>query len=392
MAFGPLFAIMSRERAKLSYRWQPAVLNRWAVSGGRLMRMEETGQPFRIPTCPVCAAQLVDADGVPLSEEEFSRRKRSCPECGSALWQADISGPRRYPLADYVKNHMPGFFDLLIGDEVHEYKGRGSAQGIAAGVLADACGRSLTLTGTLLGGYSSTLFHLLYRFSPDIRSEFGRSEEGRWINRYGFVEHSIGKDDGHSVEDGRNSRRRKYRKVVKERPGLAPSALFHLIGNSVFLRLSDVASGLPDYDEQVMLTAMDPDADATGFSQKSAYEKLFEKLRHAMVKALADGSRRLLSTYLQSLLAYPDGCTRGETVFDPASGEPLIQVPPLGRGPLLPEGEGALGSGRSGATRGSARPGLRDAHGHARHHRPHGRHAHPAWVQGGRDEGGLRGS
>ena len=267
VAFGPLFVIMSRERAKLSYRWQPAILNRWAVSGGRLMRDEETGFPFRIPSCPVCAAQLVDADGVPLSDEEFSRRKRSCSECGSALWQADNSGPRRYPLADYVKNHMPGFFDLLIGDEVHEYKGRGSAQGIAAGVLADACGRSLTLTGTLLGGYSSTLFHLLYRFSPDIRSEFGRSEEGRWINRYGFVEHSIGKDDGHSVEDGRNSRRRKYRKTVKERPGLAPSALFHLIGNSVFLRLSDVASGLPDYDEQVMLTAMDHDADTTGFSQ-----------------------------------------------------------------------------------------------------------------------------
>ena len=135
---------------------------------------------------------------------------------------------------------------------------------------------------------------------------------------------------------GRNSRRRKYRKVVKERPGLAPSALFHLIGNSVFLRLSDVASGLPDYDEQVMLTAMDPDTDATGFSQKSAYEKLFEKLRHAMVKALADGSRRLLSTYLQSLLAYPDGCTRGETVFDPASGEPLIQVPPLAEDRVYP--------------------------------------------------------
>ena len=277
-----------------------------------------------------------------------SRRRSSpaasgrAPSAASALWQADNSGPRRYPLADYVKNHMPGFFDLLIGDEVHEYKGRGSAQGIAAGVLADACGRSLTLTGTLLGGYSSTLFHLLYRFSPDIRSEFGRSEEGRWINRYGFVEHSIGKDDGHSVEDGRNSRRRKYRKVVKERPGLAPSALFHLIGNSVFLRLSDVASGLPNYDEQVMLAGMDHDADTTGFSQKSAYEKLFEKLRHAMVKALADGSRRLLSTYLQSLLAYPDGCTRGETVFDPASGEPLIQVPPLAEDRVYPKEKALL--------------------------------------------------
>ena len=48
---------------------------------------------------------------------------------------------------------MKGFFDLLIGDEVHEYKGRGSAQGIAAGVLADVCGKSLSLSGTLMGGY-----------------------------------------------------------------------------------------------------------------------------------------------------------------------------------------------------------------------------------------------
>ena len=242
---GPLFAVMSRERAKLSYRWMPAVARRWAASGGRLMRDEETGEPFRVPCCPVCNSQIVDRDGVPLTDEELSCRKRSCAHCGSALWQADPSGPRRYPLSDYVKKRMKHFFALLIGDEVHEYKGRGSAQGIAAGVLADSCGKSLTLTGTLTGGYSSTLFHLLYRFSPEIRSEFERSEEHRWIQRYGFEEHTIGKPDGDAVEDGRYSRRRKYRKVVRERPGLAPGALFHLIGNSVFLRLSDVASGLP---------------------------------------------------------------------------------------------------------------------------------------------------
>ena len=56
---------------------------------------------------------------------------------------------------------MKGFFDLLVTDEVHEYKSRGSAQGIAAGILADACGKSLSLTGTVMGGYASTLFHLL---------------------------------------------------------------------------------------------------------------------------------------------------------------------------------------------------------------------------------------
>ena len=339
---GPLFAVMSRERAKLSYRWSPAVVRRWAASGGRLIRDEETGEPFRVPCCPVCTAQIVDKDGVPLTDEDLSRRKLGCAHCGSALWQADPSGPRRYPLSDYVKNRMKGFFDLLVGDEVHEYKGRGSAQGIAAGVLADACGTSLTLTGTLTGGYSSTLFHLLYRFSPEIRTEFGRSDEHRWIQRYGFEEHTIGKPDNDSVEDGRYSRRRKYRKVTRERPGLAPSALFHLIGNTVFLRLSDVASGLPPYEEQILLSSMDSEEDATGYSQRGAYNHVFDKLREALADALAKGSKRLLAAYLQTLLAYPDGCTRGETVFDPRTGDVIVQVPPLSEEKIYPKEQALL--------------------------------------------------
>ena len=334
---GPLFAVMSRERAKLSYRWKPAVVQRWAVARGRLVRDEETGEPFQVPCCPVCTTQIVDKDGVPLTYTQLNRRKRTCPHCNSPLWQADGSSLRRYPLADYVKHRMKGFFDLLIGDEIHEYKGRGSAQGIAAGILADVCGKSLSLSGTLMGGYSSTLFHLLFRFSPEIRTEFGRSEEHRWIKRYGFEEYTMGKPDDEAIEDGRNSRRRRYRKVVRERPGLVPSALFHLIGNTVFLRLSDVASGLPDYTEQVMLSGMDSGEDATGYSQRSAYDTVFEELRRKLADALSKGSRRLLSTYLQTLLAYPDGCTRGETVFDPESGEVIVQVPPLSEEKLYPK-------------------------------------------------------
>ena len=339
---GPLFAIMSRERAKLSYRWQAAYTERWATSRGGLIRDEEMGEPFRVPCCPICASQIVDKDGVPLTAEEMGRKRRTCAGCGSALWQADPKGPKRYPLADYIKKRMKGFFELLVTDEVHEYKGRGSAQGIAAGVLADSCGRSLTLTGTLTGGYSSTLFHLLYRFSPAIRTEFGRSEEGRWIQRYGFEEHTIGKDDDESVEDGRFSRRRRYRKVVRERPGLAPAALFHLIGNSVFLRLSDVASGLPSYEEQILLSSMDSEPDSYGYTQRGAYGTLYDKLRAALADALAKGSRKLLSTYLQSLLAYPDGCTRGETVFDPESEDVLVAVPPLSEEKLYPKEKALL--------------------------------------------------
>ncbi len=334
---GPLFAVMSRERAKLSYRWVPAVEQRWAVARGRLVRDEETGEPFRVPCCPVCTVQVLDKDGVPLTHAQLNRKKRVCNQCGSPLWQADGASLRRYPLADYVKHRMKNFFDLLLTDEVHEYKGRGSAQGIAAGILADACGRSLSLSGTLMGGYASTLFHLLYRFSPEIRTEFGRSEEHRWIKRYGFEECTMGKPDDTAVEDGRNSRRRRYRKVTRERPGLVPSALFHLIGNTVFLRLADVASGLPPYEEQVMLSGMDSAEDSTGYSQRSAYDTVFEELRKKLADALSKGSKRLLSTYLQTLLAYPDGCTRGETVFDPESGEPIVMVPPLSEERMYPK-------------------------------------------------------
>ena len=351
---GPLFAVMSREKAKLSYRWKAAVIERWAVSRGRLVRDEETGEPFRVPCCPGCTAQVVDKDGVPRRATDRRRpespqaqlRRLRLPRSLRQVWQADRSGPTRYPLADYVKHRMRGFFDLLIGDEIHEFKSRGSAQGIAAGILADVCGRSLSLSGTLMGRYASKLFHLLYRFSPEIRTEFGPSDEHRWIQRYGFEEHTVGKPDDDAVEDGRNSRRRKYRKVVRERPGLVPSALFHIIANTVFLRLADVASGLPPYEEQVMLSSMDSEADATGYSQRKAYNHVFEELRKELAEALKKGSKRLLATYLQTLLAYPDGCTRGETVFDPRSGNIIVQVPPLSEGKSTPRRRPSLISWR----------------------------------------------
>src|SRR5207244_10649911 len=100
----------------------------------------------------------------------LAEKKRRCDTCGSAHWEADRTGPRRVPLADYVLRRMRGYFDLAIFDEVHELKARGSAQGLAGAALAEACPRTLVLTGTLLGGYASNLFHLLYRFSPEIRA------------------------------------------------------------------------------------------------------------------------------------------------------------------------------------------------------------------------------
>ena len=64
---------------------------------------------------------------------------------------------------------------------------------------------------------------------------------------------------------------------------------------------------------------------------------MYEELRLKLAEALKSGSKRLLATYLQTLLAYPDGCTRGETVFDPRSGDVIVQVPPLSEEKLYPK-------------------------------------------------------
>ena len=56
----------------------PPSFQRWATADGRLLRDEATGEPFRVPTCPVCASQVVTPDGVPLTDAELARRKRTC--------------------------------------------------------------------------------------------------------------------------------------------------------------------------------------------------------------------------------------------------------------------------------------------------------------------------
>ena len=328
---------MNRERAKLSYRWQAAVIERWATSGGRLVRDEETGEPFRVPCCPDCTAQIVDKDGVPLTDEDLNRRKRVCAHCRSPLWQADKSGPKRYPLSDYVKHRVKGFFDLLVGDEIHEYKRRGAAHGIAVGVLADACGKSLTLTGTLTGGYSSTLFHLLYRFSPEIRPSSVARRMG-------------GGSSGTASRRSPSASPTTTRWRTDATAAAATTARWSGRGRASCPRRCSTSSATPSSSDWQTL----PRACRTTRSRSSCPRwtrrrtrrgtpsaapttPCSRKLRKELAEALKSGSKRLLATYLQTLLAYPEGCTKGETVFDPRSGDVIVQVPPLSEEKLYPK-------------------------------------------------------
>ena len=172
----------------------------------------------------------------------------------------------------------------------------------------------------------------------------------------------MGKPDDDAVEDGRNSRRRKYRKTVRERPGLVPSALFHIIANTVFLRLSDVASGLPPYEEQILLSSMDSEEDGTGYSQRTAYNTVFEELRKELAETpqvrLQAAARHLLADLARlpgRLHQGGDGLRPQDRRCHRAGAAPV-------RGEALPEGEGAGGPGGSRAHGRPQGPGLRHHH------------------------------
>jgi hypothetical protein len=84
----PLFVMLSREKAKLGHAWKPAYVLK--------KRFYKGSGTFELPTCPNCG-QVLETDEGLLTHEALAKKKHTC-SCGSPLWQADRSGPRRYPL------------------------------------------------------------------------------------------------------------------------------------------------------------------------------------------------------------------------------------------------------------------------------------------------------
>jgi superfamily II DNA or RNA helicase len=292
---GLRYYIVSKERAKLSYAWRPA----FNVSRN-------------VPVCPDCGERIVDRDGLPVDQEVLAKRKHRCSACDAPLWQADNTRFRRYSVADYIKNRLNGYFDFFICDEVHELKGGATAQGNAFGTLASACKKTIALTGTLLGGYASHMFYLNYRLNPQAMLAEGiqYGKEMNFISRYGVLERVTRYYPG---DDNVCSKGKKGTTVTREKPGISP-AIFsnHLMGSTVFLNLEDIAVDLPELSEEVVPVEMDSDLAA-------AYDELEHKVGNAMREMLVRGSRKLLGTYLNSLLSYPDRPFRNEPIMYPGT-------------------------------------------------------------------------
>ncbi|MCP4055243.1 MAG: DEAD/DEAH box helicase, partial [Mesoflavibacter sp.] len=108
------------------------------------------------------------------------------PPCGERLYQA-IPQPRRVAFARRIVRRYRRKFGLILMDEAHEYSHTRSAQTHAAHRLVGLPGvRTVVLTGTLMGGYASSLFSLFWALSPRFRGEFSRGEKSRFTQRYGY--------------------------------------------------------------------------------------------------------------------------------------------------------------------------------------------------------------
>lgn len=315
----PLFGILSRERAKLSYAKRCALVP-------KAVRIDR--HSYLHFHCPACGARIDNKDGVPQTPHTLKPGMR-CEQCDSALWTYNPAGPRRVALADYLGKKHPHLFDFILVDEVQEEKSLGSAQGLAFGLLVQKYRRALALTGTLTSGKATSIFHILWRMNPALKTAFKHTDEPRWVDLFGTWESRTTEEDVHRILlVGKESKRRVH-VSVRERPGISPHIIPHLVSQTAFFQLRDLGVALPPYKEQVQecpLTAL--------LSQN--YERLKEAARNLIPIGRRNKDGHLVSSIIQALLAYPDRATQSETITD-RDGITRFQLDPLPEEMILPK-------------------------------------------------------
>ena len=309
----PEFYVIGRERAKGHYSCKAAV---WRQNH------------LKRALCPGCGKELND---------ELKSKRPRCSICNEPLYMADKDGFRRFAKAEYIKKYLRKKIDLFVADEVHELKSGVTAQGQAFANIASVSRRTLALTGTLLGGYSTNLFYLLWRLMPresksrklDFRSPMGFAEQ------YGIVQRTYIETRNDEYTESSIGRSRGSRTIVTEKPGVSPLVLTDfLLEHAVFLRLPDVSNSLPHFSEQIVEIEMSE-------NQAAAYRDFERELTAEVKQALALQDRSLLGALVNSLLAYPDGARRGELVLHPRN-QRLVAEGPQVLEHILPKEEELL--------------------------------------------------
>jgi len=356
------YVIISKEKARDGYMKRPAAM--W----------NKRRKAFICPDCySTIEMELIDCGSkyrVPADALFFKRENKNnhkCSDCGSLLWAAlvpeqqsewvkvsdfgfvhrkhahgylegvkkkpalydaietiadnpdghfpNTGAYRRYPLSSYIKNQMRGKIDGLVVDELHQYNNN-SGQGDAMAELFQSAKKVIGLTATLINGYSSGIFHLLYRISPNLMLKDGKKYDKSvdFNSEYGVTESVY-----EIMEADYNSNRRSVKKKIRERqlPGVSPLVYSRfLMDSAAFLSLNDMGKDLPEYEEIPVQLQMNEDVAHEYFRLQSQFKDI--------LRSQKDIAKKILSAYLGLLTVYPDMPYSQPVVVHPITGDDLV--------------------------------------------------------------------
>jgi len=369
-------AVISKEMARNGYMRRPAVA--WS----------KRKQGFTCPDCGAIVEMLIDEDDdiVGPADQFFFRgetvRNHKCAACGTPLWTAvnpnspqgcgewakigeygfvhaqgaashipymknakqdeqlrmimdapttfhkPLGAHRSYPLSRYIKRKMKGRIDGLIVDELQDYNNK-SAQGNAMGELYQAADKIIAMTGTLINGYSSGMFYLLYRIMPTLmqldRKQY--AEPTAFDGEYGVVQEirTISAPDYQS-----NSRTAKAKSRTRQLPGVSPLVYSRfLLEHATFLSLEDFGANLAEYEEIPVPLRLPEEA-------KSAYKKIETRYK-AIMANYRSIAKMVQSAFFNLMTVYPDQPYGHDPIYHPKDGIPLFFPEDVSVDSLLPK-------------------------------------------------------
>lgn len=193
-------------------------------------------------------------------------------------------------------------------------------------VLCDRADKVLCLTGTLMGGYASDLFYLLFRAMPGVMTRLGfgvaknnslAASETNFMRHYGCLIDIV-----HLNQEGESfqtSRGKKATTASRKAPGFAPLGIARFVlPYTVFMRLADLGEGiLPEFEETTRMIEMP-------VWMADANRSLTQQLQTALREALARRDNSLTGVVINALLRWPETCFRDEKVVHPHDKQDLL--------------------------------------------------------------------
>jgi SNF2 family DNA or RNA helicase len=227
--------------------------------------------------------------------------------CGEHLYGAEPK-PRRYSLAKWMARRLPPSWwrdTGLVIDEAHEMSNGETAQSLAGQRLAGRARFTMLLTGSIMGGYARSLFHVLRMASPEFRAEWKHGDIERFCSAYGYSKFTATEGVERASRRGRQSDRHTSDNLRRtgDAPGVAPAAVLrHVLPVAAVVHQEDLELSIPPMVEREVQVPLDErDADMLD---------VWAHIETRLLEAMQDFSiRKKLLWAMMKLPTYPDlGC------------------------------------------------------------------------------------